>query len=59
MPFGDAVELGRCLHFVGDPFSDDGPGMPVCGAERAQDAGYDNRYCRPHLISCTGVPPCE
>jgi GcrA cell cycle regulator len=52
--FLEAVERGRCLHFVGDPLGVDGPGMPVCGAERAQDAPFHNRYCARHRASSAG-----
>jgi hypothetical protein len=47
--FLDAMLAGRCLHYVGDPFGPDGPDMPVCGAERAQNV-IETRYCRRHLI---------
>lgn len=49
--FIDAMFADCCLHFVGDPLGLDGPDMPVCGAERAQDASPHNRYCRRHLAS--------
>jgi len=49
--FFEAVETGRCLHFIGDPFAPDGPDMPVCGAERAEGALPLNRYCRRHRAS--------
>jgi GcrA cell cycle regulator len=49
--FAEAMFSGRCLHFVGDPYSPDGADMPVCGAERAQFAPDRNRYCRRHLES--------
>jgi GcrA cell cycle regulator len=49
--FAEAMEAGRCLHFVGDPFGPAGADMPVCGAERAQFAPNGNRYCRRHLES--------
>lgn len=51
MTFLEAVLADRCLHFVGDPLGPDGPDMPVCGAERAQDARPFNRYCCRHLES--------
>lgn len=51
MRFIDAVFADRCLHFVGDPLGPDGPDMPVCGAERAQHAHRDNRYCSLHIAS--------
>ena len=49
--FAEAMLAGRCLHFVGDPYSPDGADMPVCGAERAQFAPDGNRYCRRHMES--------
>lgn len=45
-----AVMTDRCLHYACDWFAPDGPDMPVCGAERAQDVLH-TRYCRRHLIS--------
>lgn len=48
--FLDAVMKKRCLHYVGDWLSPDGPGMPVCGAERAQNV-IETRYCRRHLLA--------
>lgn len=59
MTFLEAVLADRCLHFVGDPLGPDGPDMPVCGAERAQDAHHDNRYCCRHLTSRHEVPATE
>ncbi|WP_050596592.1 GcrA family cell cycle regulator [Mesorhizobium ciceri] len=50
--FLDAVNARKCLHFVGDPFSSDGPEMPVCGAERSEAAGAVP-YCRRHFASAT------
>lgn len=32
--FIDALFADTCLHFVGNPMSEDGPTMPVCGAAR-------------------------
>ena len=55
MAFLDAVLGNRCLHFVGDPLSVDGPGMPVCGAERAAFAPPHNRYCARHRASMVQV----
>jgi GcrA cell cycle regulator len=49
--FFEAVEAGRCLHFIGDPMGVAGPDMPVCGAERAEGAPFHNRYCRRHRAS--------
>jgi GcrA cell cycle regulator len=49
--FLDALFADRCLHFIGDPMSEDGPRMPVCGAERMQDAPRSNRYCHRHFHS--------
>jgi GcrA cell cycle regulator len=48
--FEAAVDGGRCLYFVGDPYAPSGPDMPVCGAERAEGVLH-TRYCRKHLIS--------
>jgi GcrA cell cycle regulator len=53
--FFEAVERGRCLHFVGDPMGPGGPDMPVCGAERAHDAPFANRYCARHRASAAGL----
>lgn len=47
--FLDAVNANRCLFFATDPFSPDGPDMPVCGAERPMWGSRDNRYCARHL----------
>lgn len=47
--FWDAVRADRCLFFACDPFSPDGPDMPVCGAERPAWAARENRYCARHL----------
>jgi GcrA cell cycle regulator len=52
--FLDAVNAKRCLHYVGDPYSPDGPDMPVCGAERSASAGTVP-YCRRHFASATRV----
>lgn len=49
--FIDALFADTCLHFVGNPMSEDGPTMPVCGAARMQDAPLNNRYCRRHFHS--------
>lgn len=49
--FFEAVEMGRCLHFIGDPMGHGGPDMPVCGAERAEGALPSNRYCQRHRAS--------
>ena len=49
IPFLDAVTRDRCLHFIGVPYSKDGPAMPVCGAERV--ALFNARYCRRHFES--------
>ncbi len=49
--FLDAVDRERCLHFIGNPYSPDGPDMPVCGAERA--GVLHTRYCAYHLYSQT------
>ncbi len=49
--FLDAVDRERCLHFIGNPYSPDGPDMPVCGAERA--GVPRTRYCDYHLYSQT------
>ncbi len=49
--FLDAVDRERCLHFIGNPYSPDGPDMPVCGAERA--GVLKTRYCAYHLYSQT------
>ncbi len=46
--FVEAVDRGRCLHFVGDPLGPDGPEMPVCGAERT---AAHKRYCLRHARS--------
>jgi GcrA cell cycle regulator len=54
--FFEAVETGRCLHFIGDPMGPGGPDMPVCGAERAQGAPAANRYCVRHLFSARPQP---
>jgi GcrA cell cycle regulator len=54
--FLDAVNGKKCLHYVGDAFSLDGPDMPVCGAERSADAGTVP-YCRRHLASATRAVP--
>lgn len=59
MTFLEAALADRCLHFIGDPYGPDGPGMPVCGAERAQDAHHDNRYCCRHRASRHEVPATE
>lgn len=48
--FADAVERGRCLHFIGDPFGPDGPAMPVCGGQRAAEP-VRGRYCPYHQRS--------
>jgi GcrA cell cycle regulator len=50
MGFEAAVDAGRCLYFVGDPYGSSGHDMPVCGAERAAFAPRGNRYCRRHML---------
>ncbi len=52
--FDEAVDTKRCLFFAVDPFSKDGPDMPVCGAERPMWGSRDNRYCARHLGLTTG-----
>jgi len=49
--FLEAMFADRCLHFMGDPLAPSGPDMPVCGAERAQEAPFANRYCARHRAS--------
>lgn len=53
VPFLQAIERGRCLHFIGDPYSAGGPDMPVCGAERSQQDPL-SRYCGRHERSSRG-----
>lgn len=50
MRFAEAMTLDRCLHFVGDWLTPDGPDMPVCGAERSLSA-YPIPYCARHARS--------
>lgn len=51
--FLDAIMQDRCLFFAGDPHSPPGPGMPVCGAERAAGEA-ETRYCRKHMVRSIG-----
>jgi hypothetical protein len=46
--FLDAVNADRCLYFADNPMSEDGPDMPVCGAERAHEPA-NTRYCPYHV----------
>lgn len=50
LTFFEAIENDRCLHYVGDPHGNGGPGMPVCGAERTKLGRPGTRYCARHEL---------